>query len=110
MEIPNILQSIPANLDAEVVETLASAEYIEIERIVSHGHSSPPEGWYDQPRHEWVIVLQGHAVIGFEQGEDVELKVGNYLNIPAHRRHKVRWTDPAQVTIWLAIHYSGAIP
>jgi cupin 2 domain-containing protein len=36
----------------------------------------------------------------------VEMMAGSYLNIPAHRRHRVEWTDPQQPTIWLLIHYS----
>jgi cupin 2 domain-containing protein len=35
----------------------------------------------------------------------VAMKPGDYLDIPAHRRHRVEWTDPAQPTVWLAIHY-----
>ena len=34
---------------------------IRIERIVSRGHTSPPDFWYDQPQAEWVIVLAGSA-------------------------------------------------
>jgi cupin 2 domain-containing protein len=34
-----------------------------------------------------------------------ELNTGDYLNIPAHCRHRVDWTDPSRTTIWLAIHY-----
>ncbi|MFP8878842.1 MAG: phosphoribosylaminoimidazole carboxylase, partial [Myxococcota bacterium] len=30
---------------------------------------------------------------------------GDHLNIPAHTRHRVAWTDPDQATIWLAIFY-----
>ena len=25
--------------------------------------------------------------------------------IPAHRRHRVEWTDPEAPTVWLALHY-----
>jgi cupin 2 domain-containing protein len=27
------------------------------------------------------------------------------VHIPAHRRHRVEWTDPGQPTIWLGLHY-----
>lgn len=37
-----------------------------IERIVSHGHASPPGFWYDQEEAEWVAVLSGEAVLEFE--------------------------------------------
>ena len=42
----------------------------------------------------------------FEDGSKCELAAGDYVNIPAHTRHKVDWTDPRQTTIWLAVFYS----
>ena len=30
---------------------------------------------------------------------------GSYVNIAAHKKHRVDWTDPAQETIWLAVFY-----
>jgi len=50
-------------------------------------------------------LLQGEAIIGFEEREDVHLKAGDYLNIPLHVKHQVKWTRPNSETIWLAIHY-----
>jgi hypothetical protein len=50
----------------EVVETLVRAADVRIERIISHGHASPADFWYDQPQHEWVIVLKGAARLQFE--------------------------------------------
>ena len=35
------------------------------------------------------------------------MKPGDYLLIPAHRRHRVEWTAPDQPTIWLALHYQS---
>jgi cupin 2 domain-containing protein len=78
---------------------------IKIERIVSQGLASPKNGWYDQTQNEWVIVLEGSGSILFESGEEVNLKKGDYLNIPAHTKHKVTRTDLNNITIWLAIHY-----
>jgi hypothetical protein len=43
---------------------------------------------------------------GFEGEEPFEMVAGSFINIPAHKRHRVEWTDPTQPTIWLAIHYS----
>jgi len=62
-------------------------------------------GWYEQKDSEWVIVLQGEAILSFERKEDVRLKAGDYLNIPASQKHKVSWTKPNEKTIWLAVHY-----
>ncbi|TFH84651.1 cupin, partial [Billgrantia azerbaijanica] len=49
----------------------------------------------------------GRAVLAFEQGDDVALAPGDHLTIPAHCRHRVKWTDPQQATLWLAVHYSA---
>ena len=105
IELNNLFQSIPENLDEEIFEQLIESKNIKIERIISKGHTSPKTGWYDQAQDEWVIVLKGQAVISFDQTKDKTLKVGDYLNIPAHTKHKVKWTDPSVETIWLAIHY-----
>lgn len=101
----NIFQDLPQNLETEVFEILASHATVKIERIVSKGHTSPQSGWYDQEQNEWVIVLQGEAILAFEDGESVRLTQGCYVNIPAYKKHRVDWTDPTQETIWLAVHY-----
>ena len=101
----NIFSSMPEKLEHESLEELLRHENIKIERIVSLGHTSPENGWYDQKENEWVIILEGAGSILFENGVEVNLKKGDYLNIPAHTRHKVTWTDPNNITIWLAIHY-----
>jgi len=102
----NIFSSLSAKLEHESFEELLRNKNIKIKRIVSQGHTSPENGWYDQKENEWVIVLEGAGSILFESGVEVNLKKGDYLNIPAHTRHKVTWTDPNSITIWLAIHYS----
>jgi cupin 2 domain-containing protein len=95
------------DLPDEHFETLLHSGSVRIERIVSHGHASPPGFWYDQAEHEWVMVLQGQAGLRFE-GDDqpVVLKPGDFVNIPAHRRHRVEWTTTEEPTIWLAVHYA----
>lgn len=103
--MPNILSSIPADLPEEAFEELLRARHVRIERILSKGHASPPEGWYDQEEHEWVLVLEGAGKVLFEDGTEVLLNKGGYLHIPARVRHKVTWTDPDSTTIWLAIFY-----
>jgi cupin 2 domain-containing protein len=102
----NIFSSLPDKIDQELFDELLRHKNIRIERIVSHGQVSPENSWYDQPENEWVIVLEGSGSILFENGIEVNLKKGDYFNIPAHTRHKVIRTDPNCITIWLAIHYS----
>lgn len=59
-----------------------------------------PDFWYDQPQNEWVIVLKGAARLQFEDGM-VEMKVGDFINIPAFKKHRVDWTTPDEPTVWL---------
>ena len=100
----NFLCDLPANLSEEVIETILTAPNLRIERIVSHGQASPEGFWFDQPMHEWVILLRGAARLQFEN-QVVELKPGEHLLIPGHRRHRVDWTTPDEPSLWLAVHY-----
>lgn len=101
----NLFDTIPGHLDRELFDTLVQSDTVQVERIVSRGHCSPERGWYDQARNEWVVVLKGEAILEFERGDDVTLKPGDHLDIPAHRRHRVKWTTPETETVWLAVHY-----
>ncbi|MCK5662017.1 MAG: cupin domain-containing protein [Thiotrichaceae bacterium] len=101
----NLFENIPDNLDEEVFEQIVSSEQISIERIISKGHHSPTSDWYDQDKNEWVMVLAGKAILSFDDGSDIMLNKGDYINIPAHKRHRVKWTEPMIETIWLAIFY-----
>ena len=102
----NLLANLPRDLPEEFFTTLLQAPGIRIERIVSHGHQSPDGFWYDQPASEWVLVLQGAAKIEFAD-RTVEMGPGDYLDIPAHKKHRVAWTTPEEPAIWLAVHYDG---
>jgi len=102
--LTNIFSEIPGTLPHELSQSLVSAATCRIERIVSHGHSSPPDFWYDQDQHEWVLLIQGAARLQFEDNM-VEMKQGDFINIPAHKRHRVEWTSPEETTIWLAVYY-----
>ncbi len=102
----NIFSSIPETMEEELVVDLLRHKNVRIERILSKGQSSPENGWYEQEEHEWVLVLGGCAIISFEDGIEVKLGKGDYVNIPAHTKHRVTWTDPNKVTVWLAIFYN----
>ena len=105
-ESKNLFADVPTDLPEELVETLVDASSVRVERIVSTGHASPADFWYDQPQNEWVIVLRGQARLLFEdEVEPIEMKPGDFVNIPAHRKHRVEWTTPSEPTVWLAIHY-----
>jgi cupin 2 domain-containing protein len=100
----NLFADLPHQSPDELFTTLLDAADVRIERIVSHGHASPEGFWYDQDRHEWVVVLTGAATLRFED-ETVEMRAGDFLNIPAHRKHRVEWTAPDEPTVWLAVFY-----
>lgn len=106
MQPQNLFRDIPSVPAHELVTCLHETASVRIERIVSCGHASPAGFWYDQEEHEWVVVLQGNAILEFEDElEPVRLQAGDCLHIPAHRRHRVAATDPAQITLWLAVFY-----
>jgi len=79
---------------------------LKIERIISQGQASPPGFWYDQAWNEWVILLKGSATLQFEDEPATRaLGAGDYVFIPARKRHRVEWTEPQQPTVWLAVHF-----
>jgi cupin 2 domain-containing protein len=104
--IGNLFAKIPTRPAQEEITTLVASPAVRIERIVSRGHASPPDFWYDQPQDEWVIVLAGSAELAFaDDSATMRMAAGDHVHIPAHRRHRVAWTDPTQATVWLAVHY-----
>ena len=102
----NLLRDLPDASAAEITEALASRPGLRIERIASHGQASPPGFWYDQDETEWVLLLAGAALLRFEdESEPRRLGPGDWVEIAAHRRHRVEWTDPDRAAIWLAIFF-----
>jgi cupin 2 domain-containing protein len=102
----NLFADLPADLPQELFEVLARAPGVRLERIVSRGHATPDGEWYDQDTNEWVVLLRGAAALRFEdEPEPRVLSPGDWLDIPAHRRHRLEWTAPNDATIWLALHY-----
>lgn len=103
----NLFADIPTNLPQELVQTLAKSDHLRIERIVSLGHASPEGFSYDQDQAEFVILLAGVARLRIEGDNPVEMKPGDFINIPAYQRHRVEWTTPDEPSVWLAIHHSA---
>lgn len=114
--------NVPTKVVSEIFESLVDHPQVQIERILSWGHTSPVTGWYDQAWQEWVMVVQGEAVVEWVESEtgdmgdtaiavqSLRLKPGDYLLLPAHCRHRVAWTTPAQPTLWLAVHFGDRLP
>ena len=101
----NLLKNIPDDLPEELFETLVKNDHVHIERIISKGHASPEEGWYNQDMNEFVLLVKGAARLEFEDGQVVSMGAGDWLEILAHQKHKVVWTEPEGETVWLAVHY-----
>ena len=107
----NIDHGLPDAGAAEVIEQMADMQdgRVRIERIVSEGQATPCGYWYDQEWDEWVMVLRGGAVLEFDDPfAEARLGTGDWLLIPARRRHRVRETRPG--TLWLAVHGGGTPP
>ena len=106
MIVDNLFADPPTPLPEELVETLVQSHGVRLERIVSLGHATPSGQWYDQDMNEWVVLLRGAAALRFEdEPEPRTLRPGDWIDIRAHRRHRVEWTAPSEPTVWLALHY-----
>ena len=49
-------------------------------------------------------MLKRAARLIFED-ETVEMQPDDFVNIPAHKKHRVEWTTPDEPTISLAVHF-----
>ena len=107
MKHANIYDNLPtqnnANDNEEFLKIIQKPN-VTIERIVSTGQITPENFWYNQKQNEFVIVLKGEAIIEFKDKEII-LKEGDYLNIKAHKKHRVKYTSKDEPTIWLAVFY-----
>lgn len=104
----NILTPLPRTGDAELTEALVTRRGLRFERIISRGHASPPGFWYDQDQHEFVFLVAGHAELEFEDRPLLALGPGDWVQIDAHVRHRVRATAPDVDTVWLVAFFDAA--
>ena len=83
MKFGNIAAEIPTSLPNELVEVLAEGKgKLRIERIVSRGHATPPDSWYEQTETEWVMLVSGVAVLKFEADDRiVEMTAGDWIGL-----------------------------
>ena len=86
----------------EFLEILFNNKANRIERIVSQGHVSPEDFWYDQDEGEWVAVLQGEAALEFKDYK-IDLQAGDYIFIKPHELHRVIYTSSQPQCVWLAV-------
>lgn len=108
--LSNLFHDLPPTPPAEEqLQTLLQRPGLKIERIVSFGHASPADFWYQQEQDEWVLLLSGSAQLRFvDEAEPRTLLPGDFVEIVAQRRHRVDATDSKQPTVWLALFYPAA--
>lgn len=104
MEKENIYENILIDKSKEEFTDILKRDNIRIERIVSNGQSSKKDFWYCQDENEFVLLLEGNAILEFED-KTIELKKGDYLDIKAKIKHRVKYTSEEESTIWLAVFY-----
>ena len=104
MEKYNIFEQIIVDKKEEIFFFFFKNETIKIEKIVSNGQTSPENFWYEQEKSEFILLLEGFAILEFENRE-VELKKGDCLNIEAMEKHRVKFTSLNEPTIWFAVFY-----
>ena len=105
MKANNLLAPLPQPALDEISQELLRGNSFRLERIVSMGHTTPAGVWYDQESDEWVLLLSGAAQLRFDDADQLDMRPGDCILIPAHQRHRVDWTDPQQQTAWLALHF-----
>ena len=104
MQKYNIFEQIIVDKNEERFFEIFKNETIKKEKIVSNGQKSPENFWYEQEKSEFVLLLEGFAILEFENRE-VELKKGDCLNIEAMQKHRVKFTSQDELTIWFAVFY-----
>ena len=104
MQKYNIFEQIIVDKSEENFFEIFKNEKIKIEKIVSNGQISPENFWYEQEENEFVLLLEGFAIVEFEDFE-MELKKGDCLNIKAMQKHRVKFTSLNEPTIWFAVFY-----
>lgn len=104
MEKYNLFTHIEVNKEDEIFFEIFKNETIKVEKIVSNGQKSPDTFWYEQKESEFILLLEGYAILEFEDKE-VELIKGDCLNIEAYQKHRVKFTSLDEPTIWFAVFY-----
>ena len=89
-------------LPEELTTILAENGNVRIVRIVSTGQVSD---WYDQYETEFVVLLEGNAILEYENGKSVFLSKGDTVLIKPHERHRVNYTSSDPPCVWLCAFY-----
>ena len=87
----------------ERTDELARIGNVVVEQILSGRLDGPAD--YAQEHDEWVVVLQGGAVLDVD-GERMEMEGGDWVLLPAGVPHRLVENTPG--TSWLAVHVHRA--
>lgn len=83
----------------ESITELLQTKNVTINRIASNRLSDG--SWYDQEEDEWLMLVAGAALLLLDN-EEVHLKAGDTLFIPAQQLHKV--VSTSEDALWLTVH------
>jgi len=103
-EKKNIFTKPKVGDEEEIFDELVKGDNISVEKIFTAKAFKQPGKWYDQEKDEWVLLLQGNAKLEFEEENIVNLNKGDYLFIPAHKKHRINKSSDEPNCIWLTIH------
>ncbi len=95
------IEKLPGIEEEEIVDILKENEDVKIERIISTGQVSD---WMVQEKREYVLLIQGNAVIEFND-KTVEMKSGDTIFIEKRERHRVVYTSENPCCIWFCVHF-----
>jgi len=99
MHIGNLHHDAIAPATGERFHTLLAHQGLVIERILSS--SKIASQTYVQSQDEWVVLLQGEALLDVE-GQQVSLRSGDHVFLPSQTPHTV--LSVSQGAMWLAVH------
>lgn len=100
--VSNILNVRSVDSNSEQFFPLLKTPMVTLEKIESHGHTTPASDWYDQTDTEWVMLVTGNATLAFDSGGLLSLTAGDYVILPPHCKHRVE--SCSEDAIWLALH------
>ena len=95
------IEKLPGIEEEEIIDILKENRDVKIERIISTGQVSD---WMVQEKREYVLLIQGNAVIEFND-KTVEMKSGDILFIEKRERHRVAYTSENPCCIWFCVHF-----
>lgn len=93
------IDKIPEN--EEIITILEKRDSIKIERILSKGQTTE---WMIQDKNEFVLLIQGSAIIEFED-KKIKMKKGDIVLINKGEKHRVSFTSENPYCIWLCVHF-----